>query len=113
MVDWQSSCVRFFVTEGPGPVPVREASGDDSVSSSDETLHDTGRVLEAWIPLECRCNLEGTYDLACSTGIFVADTSDHPRDLLCERARRRADSDGLISALRECASQSAIPDVAV
>ena len=111
--DWQSSCVRFFVTEGPGPVPVREASGDDSVSSSDETLHDTGRVLEAWIPLECRCNLEGTYDLACSTGIFVADTSDHPRDLLCERARRRADSDGLISALRECASLSAIPDVAV
>ena len=111
--DWQSSCVRFFVTPGPGPIPVREASGDDSASSSDETLHETGRVLEAWIPLECRCDLEGTYDLACSTGIFVADTSDHPRDLLCERARRRADSDGLISALRECASQSAIPDVEV
>ena len=111
--DWQSSCVRFFVTERSGSVPVWEASNDDSASSSDEPLHGSGRVLEAWIPFECRCDLEGTYDLACSTEIFVADTSDHPRDPLCERERRRADSDGLISALRGCAPQSAIPDVEV
>ena len=82
---WQSSCVRFFVTEGSASVPVCEASGGDSASSSDETLHGSGRVLEAWIPFHCRCSLEGTYDLSCSAEIFVADTSDDPRESPCER----------------------------
>ena len=103
----------FFVTERSGPVPVWEASNDDSASSSDEPLHGSGRVLEAWIPFECRCNLEGTYDLSCSAEIFVADTSDDPRESPCERERRRADPDGLIGALRGCAPQSAIPHVEV